>query len=242
MGPRTYRNLVLGPFKASRVTVQETDLAIYAPSPLAAEAREAVMVQRGYVENYIRSHPGFLHALDPWPEDRFAPPIVRWMIDAGQKAGVGPMAAVAGAVAEAIGQDLLARTPEIIIENGGDIFISADKELTVGIYAGHSPLSLKIGLKLPSRPGPRALCTSSGTVGHSLSFGKADAVCVLGASCALADAAATAVANRIQSAKDIQAAIQWGRRIHGIEGLLVIVGENLGAWGQVNLVPVSLKR
>ena len=146
---------------------------------------------------------------------------------------------VAGAIAEGVGRELLRLSPEIIIENGGDIFISATRKTTISIYAGDSPLSLKIGLSIPpATDGPRSLCTSSGTVGHSLSLGKADAVSVLSPSCALADAAATAVANRIQSAKDIQSAIEWGRRIPGIDGLVVVMGQDLGAWGQVEIVPV----
>ena len=110
------------------------------------------------------------------------------MIFAAQAAGVGPMAAVAGALAEQVGQRLLKSTSEVIIENGGDIFIGARQILTVGVYAGGSPLSLKLGLRIDPAKGIRGICTSSGTVGHSLSFGKADAVCVLSDSCALADA------------------------------------------------------
>jgi ApbE superfamily uncharacterized protein (UPF0280 family) len=223
----------------TQVTVQETDLAVYADRPVAKEAREAVLLQRGYVENYIRAHPEFMHTLVPWPEDPLAAHIVQQMIDAGRAAKVGPMAAVAGAVAECVGLDLIKVSPEIIVENGGDIFIHAARELKISIFAGDSPLSFKIGLELPSKSTPRAVCTSSGTVGHSLSAGRADAVSVLSSSCALADAVATAVANRVRTPKEIQKAIEWGCRIPGVEGLLVILGEDLGAWGQVKIVPLS---
>ena len=115
------------------------------------------------------------------------------MVKAGKNAGVGPMAAVAGAIAEHVGLGLLKSTNHVIVENGGDIFIKTDAPLTVGIFAGKSSLSLRIGIRLSGGPKPMAVCTSSGTVGHSLSLGRADAVCVAADSCAIADAAATAI-------------------------------------------------
>jgi len=109
---------------------------------------------------------------------------------------------------------------------------------TVGIYAGSSPLSLKIAIKVYPNDTPLGVCTSSGTVGHSLSFGKADAVCVTSGDCALADAAATAVGNQVASAKAIQRAIDFGKRISGVGGLVVIVGERIGLWGDLEIVPL----
>ena len=153
---------------------------------------------------------------------------------------VGPMAAVAGALAERVGRDLLARTDEIIVENGGDIFIKTLHPLTVAVFAGRSPLSLKIGLDIEPANRPMAVCTSSGSVGHSLSKGLADAVCVLSRSCALADAAATAIGNRVRNQKDIQPAIDWGRAVAGVEGILVIMGEKMGMWGRVRLKPLRV--
>jgi ApbE superfamily uncharacterized protein (UPF0280 family) len=157
------------------------------------------------------------------------------MMEAGQKAGVGPMAAVAGAVAEYVGRELLDFSPEIIVENGGDIFLSIDRPRTVGIYAGGSPLTGKLGLEISPRDTPLGVCTSSGTVGHSLSFGKADAVVVLAASVSLADAAATAVGNRVINPDDVQSAIDFAGRIEGLKGLVIIIGKNVGAWGDVKL-------
>jgi ApbE superfamily uncharacterized protein (UPF0280 family) len=149
------------------------------------------------------------------------------------------MAAVAGAVAASVGENLLTVTDEVIIENGGDVFISVHRDVTIGIYAGPSPLSLKVGLKLKSSQKPMAVCTSSGTVGHSLSYGKADAICVLSASCALADAAATAIGNRINSPDDIEPAIQWGRSIEQVTGILAIIGDRMGMWGRIELTPLN---
>jgi ApbE superfamily uncharacterized protein (UPF0280 family) len=160
------------------------------------------------------------------------------MINAGAKAGVGPMAAVAGAIAETVGLGLLDLTDQVIVENGGDVFIKTNTPVTVGIFAGRSPLSMQVGLQLNCEKKPTAACTSSGTLGHSLSLGKADAVCVVADSCALADAAATSIGNLIQSEADINAAMAAGRRIPEISGMVIISGEKIGAWGDLEIVPL----
>ncbi len=235
---RSYRQLVRGRLAPMRVTVQETDLSVYADGVTADAVKDAVIAQRGYLEGYIRRFPKFAHTLVPWPEDSLAPLIVQKMIQAGQRAGVGPMAAVAGAIAESVGRELLGRTNEVIIENGGDIFIKTGHPVTIGVFAGDSPLSQKIGLRIQPSELPTSVCTSSGSVGHSLSKGNADAVCVICASGALADAAATAIGNRVAAHRDIETAIQWGRTIEGIEGILVIVGDKMGIWGRIQLKPL----
>lgn len=235
---RSYRQLVRGWLPPMHVTVRETDLCVYARGISTQDIREAVITQRGHLEGYIERFPKFAQTLVPWPEDALAPPIVRDMILAGRTAAVGPMAAVAGAVAERIGRDLLSRTDEIIVENGGDIFIKTLHPLTVAVFAGHSPLSLNIGIEIQPASQAMAVCTSSGSVGHSFSEGLADAVCVLSRSCALADAAATAMGNRVRHSRDIQPAIHWGRTISGVEGILVIIGEKMGVWGEIQLKPL----
>lgn len=235
---RSYRRLVRGHLNSMRVTVQETDLSVYADGLIADLVKNTIIVHRGYIENYIRRFPAFARTLEPWREDSLAPPVVQDMIRAGRLAGVGPMAAVAGAVAQRVGADLLNHTAEIIIENGGDIFLKTTQPLTVGVYAGRSPLSLKVGIEIDASEEPQAVCTSSGSVGHSLSKGRADAVCVVGPACSLADAAATAIANRVVDIADIQPAIQWGRTIEGVEGVLVIMGGKIGMWGRIRVKPL----
>ncbi len=164
------------------------------------------------------------------------------MVRAGEIAGVGPMAAIAGAIAEHIGLGLLNFTDHVIVENGGDVFIKTGTPLTVGIFAGKSPLSLHIGIRLGGGSKPVAVCTSSGTVGHSLSLGKADAVSVVANSCSIADAAATSIGNRIQSPGDIEYAIAEGQRIDKIRGILIIVGKKIGMWGDLEVVPLRGKK
>jgi ApbE superfamily uncharacterized protein (UPF0280 family) len=237
---RVYRNLMqTGDLTAFRVIVKETDLSIRAAEDLSRLAREHVLEQRGYIEAFIERYPDFAKTFEPWPGAEPAPPIVRDMIDASRKAGVGPMAAVAGAVAEHVGRALLARSGEVIVENGGDIFLQTAEPKVTGIWAGTSPLSLKFGIRLGGGYRPTGVCTSSGTLGHSTSRGRADAVCAVSANCALADAVATAAANRVRSAADIDGAIAFGRNVPGIEGLVVIVAKRVGMWGRIALEPLK---
>jgi hypothetical protein len=240
--PRKYRNLVeAARLLAFRVVVKETDLLVHAEKKLEHETRELVLEHRGYVEAYIKAHPDFAAALTPWRPDGFAATIVVEMIKAGENAGVGPMAAIAGAVAEHAGLGLLKYSDQVIVENGGDVFIKTDTPLTVGIFAGKSPLSLRIGIRMSGGPKPMAVCTSSGTVGHSLSLGKADAVCVVADSCSIADAAATSIGNQVQSIADIEYAIAKGNCIEKIRGIIIIVGEKIGIWGDLEVVPLKGK-
>jgi ApbE superfamily uncharacterized protein (UPF0280 family) len=219
-----------------RVAVQETDLYILAHSPLEQEAREVVIHLRHQLEEYIRANPLFQTSLIPLPEDPRAPKVVKELLAASQKAGVGPMAGVAGAMAEFVGKELLAKTPEVVVENGGDIFMQSSTERKIGLFAGESPLNMKMGVRIPHEKTPLGICTSSGTVGHSTSFGKADAVCVISPSTALADAAATALGNRVGGKGDIEQVLEEGRTISGVEGMVIIVGDALGAWGEYELV------
>jgi ApbE superfamily uncharacterized protein (UPF0280 family) len=151
---------------------------------------------------------------------------------------VGPMAAVAGAMAEYVGKDLLAYSDEVIVENGGDLFLKVDMQRQVGIYAGDSPLSGKIALEVWPEETPMGMCTSSGTVGHSLSYGAADAVIAVSPSTALADAAATAIGNMVKDATDINKAIEYAMSVDGLDGIVVIKGSDMGVWGKVRLSEV----
>ncbi len=217
------------------VTVRETDLYLRASSNLKRKAHRLVMKYRNLLERYIERHPDFLTSLKPLPVTGDAPLIARRMIEATQEAGVGPMAAVAGAIAEFVGGELSAISPEIIVENGGDIYLRSLKKRVIGIYASKSPLSGKIGLEIDGRDTPLGICTSSGTVGHSLSFGKADAVVVLSGSATLSDAAATAIGNIINRPADIQSGIELARDIGGLRGVVIIKDEGIGVWGEVKL-------
>lgn len=235
--PRTYRHWIKDSDLVSfNVTVKETDLYIRARRNLTAKASKAVVKYRTPLEEYIESHPLFLSSLEPCSVEEDAPAIIRDMAQAAQAVGVGPMAAVAGAVAEAVGKDLLAYAPEIIVENGGDIFMKISKTRLIGIYADKSPLTGKIALEIRPEETPLGICTSSGTVGHSFSLGTADAVIALSHSTALADAAATAIGNKIKAAEDIAAAIEQAQNIDGLTGAVIIKDDKMGLWGRVKIV------
>jgi hypothetical protein len=218
------------------VIVKETDLLVRAERELSKETRESVLKYRHQLETYIAMNPQFQRSLIPLQNDPGVPEIIQEMIHSSQLANVGPMAAVAGAIAELVSKDLLKLSKEVIVENGGDIYLAMTKERIIGIYAGNSPLSLKVGIIIRPEESPLGVCTSSGTVGHSLSFGKADAVCILSKSAALADATATAVGNVVQGEKDIELGLERGKNIEGVLGILIIIGEKMGVWGNVKLI------
>jgi len=234
--PRTYRHWIEGKdLVAFTVTVNETDLYVRATTNLQRKTLRLVEKYRTQLERYIGKDPAFLTSLKPVAVPPKAPAIVIDMIKAGNQLGVGPMASVAGATAEYIGRELLEFSPEIIIENGGDIFLKIACKRVVGIYAGDSPLTGKIGLEINPQDTPLGVCTSSGTVGHSLSFGKADAVVTIAASATLADAAATAIGNRVNRPADFAAAMAFAKGIDGLKGAVIILGQSVSAWGNIKL-------
>ena len=239
--PRTYRHWVrsqdLVPFN---VVVKETDLHIQALTNLKRKALNLVVKYRNILERYAQRHPSFLTSLEPLTVADDAPRIVKSMADSANKVGVGPMASVAGAIAEFVGYGLLDYSPEIIVENGGDIFLKSSEPRQVGIYAGKSPLTGKIGLEINGADTPMGICSSSGTVGHSLSYGKADAVISLSQSAALADAAATAIGNLIIDSSDIPTGIEFAQGIDGLLGVLIIKDDNMGLWGEVKITQIAI--
>jgi ApbE superfamily uncharacterized protein (UPF0280 family) len=160
------------------------------------------------------------------------------MYAAAAVAAVGPMAAVAGAVAQHVGQSLLEHSPQVVVENGGDIFLHTRTPRTVALWAGESPLSDRVALRIPG-DSELGICTSSGTVGHSHSLGKADAATVVADDAALADAVATALGNRVRCAEDAQEAVRWALDMSGVRGAVVICGAQLSAGGDIELEPLA---
>ena len=244
--PRWYREELhrssLSPFA---VRFRETDLWIAVPP------RQNTPALRRYCEEtaaslwqelhaYILKDPLFLHSLTPHTPHFGAPPVALKMAAAAAKAGVGPMAAVAGAFAEEVAQHLLKKfkIQDIIVENGGDIYLATTHTRRIAIWAGASPLSGKLAIELEPAQSPLSLCTSSATVGPSLSLGKADAVTILAKSGAVADAYATAVGNQVRSAADIEPALAYADAQEDILGCVIIIGDRIGAIGEVRLSPL----
>ncbi len=238
--PRTYRHWIRDKdLTVFNVVVKETDLYIRASSNLQEKAYKLVRKYRNILEKYIEQYPPFLTSLEPVSVSDDAPRIIKSMSEAAGRVGVGPMASVAGAIAEFVGNELLASSPEIIVENGGDIYLKSLRKRLIGIYAGKSPLTGKIGLEINGQDTPLGICTSSGTVGHSLSFGTADAVIALSKSTILADAAATAIGNLIVEPDDIPRGIELAKGIKGLTGVVIIKGDDMGLWGEVKLYQTS---
>jgi ApbE superfamily uncharacterized protein (UPF0280 family) len=234
---KLYRNLINKDNLLSyNVRLKESDLMISSDINLLESALQFLVDHRYSIESYIENHPEFQSSLLPLPEDNLAPPIVRDMLVKSKICGVGPMAGVAGAIAEFVGNDLMEKTKNLIIENGGDIFLKSIRNLIVSVYAGDSPLSYNINFVVKSNKTPMGICTSSATVGPSLSFGRADAVCVISKSATLSDAAASAIGNRVKSKDDISTALKFGIEIPGIQGIIIILGREMGVIGDVELI------
>ncbi|PLX33856.1 MAG: hypothetical protein C0604_02770 [Clostridiales bacterium] len=233
---RTYRKLMRPDGLASFTVIEnESDLHISAESNLEQNARLALLEIRSQLCGYISCHPEFGSSLVPVRVASSAPLIIQKMAQAASIANVGPMASVAGAVAEFVGKSLLKNSDEVIVENGGDLFIKCKDAKKVLVHAGDSAFSEKLSIVLQPSDYPTGVCTSSGKIGHSLSFGKADAVVALSRNTCLADAAATAVANKVKCTQDIESALSWGMDLPGISGLLIIIDDKLGASGNISL-------
>jgi ApbE superfamily uncharacterized protein (UPF0280 family) len=201
------------------------------------KAKGAVGASRLLLENYIASHPDFVHALQTERVDLTAPEIVRKMMEAGMLCEVGPLASVAGALSEIATDAMISVGAKLALgENGGDISVKGEREVRVGIYAGEKSIARQLGFRIKSDDLPLAICTSSGTLGHSISMGESDAVVVFSKSAYLADAAATSLANLVVERDpegSIQNALEKAEGIDGISGCMVFIGELVGRWGKL---------
>lgn len=234
--PRLYRKRHLARELVSfEVVYKETDLWIAARFNLKEKALSEVKKVRRELESFITAFPFFASSFSPLEVPAGAPPIVKRMAKAAEIAGVGPMASVAGAIAEEVGRRLLRYTPEIIVENGGDLFLKTDRERMVGIFTARTPFSNSLAILVKPEDTPLGVCTSSGKIGHSLSFGQADAVVVVSRNVALADAAATAIGNVVGKSGQIENGLKRAQQISGIEGALIVAGRKIAAWGKIEL-------
>jgi ApbE superfamily uncharacterized protein (UPF0280 family) len=202
------------------------------------EVLATVVKLHNEILNYASREPSFISSLTPLNFDRTAPSIVKAMLLAAIEAGVGPMAAVAGAIAERVGKMLIPLSPhDVIVENGGDCFIHSTGDVIVGIYGGKSArLSRPVTVKIRNDQLPICVCTSSSSIGHSLSFGKAHAATVFAKDGAFADAVATALANGLKSPSDIKPLLsRWGKH-PGVIALTAIVDNAIGFQGDIEVL------
>ena len=241
--PRTYRTQFnVSRFHSFEVKYLETDLWIGVdPSSFKIEMKEIALAKikelRGRLDEYIISEPFFKKSLKPFQPSEQAPFEAKEMAIAAEKAGIGPMSAVAGLFAREVGNEIIQNflVEEMVIENGGDIYVLLKNELVLSVFAGESPLSERIGLVIPPEISKLGICTSAGTVGPSLSFGKADAVVVICEDILLADAFATAFGNKVKSPNDVEKVINQSEKYPEILSMLIICEDKVGLRGDFEM-------
>lgn len=237
--PRLYRTAFRPDDLVSfRVVEGETDLAILARIDLSEVARRVVLEMRRDLASYIALHPEFKTSFEPIVVSLDAPEIVTAMADAGDLFGVGPMAAVAGAIAERVARACAEYSDEVIVENGGDLYLMGSSNRVVALWAGKEGVS-RLGIEVTGESLPLAIATSSGRIGHSISFGCADAVAIVAKDGAKADAAATAYANRVHSTEDVAPVIKLTQSAEDVSGAVITIDGAIGAWGTLRLVPTE---
>jgi len=220
----------------------ETDLWVavsserYTPA-VESYSKDRILFYRNILDSHIREIPEFLSSLSPLSAPDHVHPLVHEMYEASSAAGAGPMSAVAGAIAEYICKDLIARFrfPEVIVENGGDIFMKLTSAAMISVYAGTSPLSEKTGLLVKPENTPLSVCCSSGTVGHSLSMGLADACMIACRSGARADAYATAFCNKVKSNEMVGEVMEQALQIPDILSVVIIKDDKIGIGGSIEI-------
>jgi len=214
---------------------KETNCTIVADKERAIKtAISSIKYHRKQLDEYVRKHPKFLYSLCPVPVDE-GPLVVRLMADAAEKANVGPMAAVAGVLADLAVKEMILNGSEVaVIENGGEVSAISNRPINIALSAGDAPLSKTFGFRLGDFP--IGVATSSGLFSHALSFGEAEAVTIFSTNAGLADAAATAVGNLIKG-KNCRRAINRGIKramhIQGVEGVLIYYREMVGRAGKI---------
>jgi ApbE superfamily uncharacterized protein (UPF0280 family) len=230
---------------AFQIMSGETDLLIVADADYSQPALETVRILRGTLQSWILLYPEFASSLIPLQPPvplKKIPEIVRRMYMGSEHCAVGPMAAVAGITAEITARELAKKSSDIIVENGGDNFIFSTKERLIALLA-EPESGVKIGTKIPAEDFPLSICSSSATVGHSLSLGHGDIVTVRGKCGATTDAAATRLCNMLKTAGDLQHVLDEAQRIAEktelIDGIFAQCGEHIAAWGKMELTAIE---
>jgi len=196
--------------------------------------KDTIIEQRQLLTEYIKLFPFFKTSLEPVVLKGEPPRIAKRMANAALKTGTGPMAAVAGAIAQTAGEAAInAGAKEVIVENGGDIYIKSDSKVFVGLYPGKDKVSLRLSFCISPAQMPIAVCSSSSRMGHSLSFGDCDLATVVSKDASLADATATRVCNSVKEISDIQETLEIAMDINGIIGVLIIKDDRVGVAGKL---------
>ena len=211
--------------------IKETVVTIISDEKFIEVAKEAILFNRRELENFISQDPFFRVTLEPYKKIKNAPEIVKRMIDASSKVKIGPMSAVAGTISQLAVEAMIdTGATYAIVDNGGDIALINDRPVVVGIYAGKIK---DFALNIEPRDSILGICTSSGKIGPSISFGNADSVTVLSKDTSLADSAATAIGNNVVDENSINCAIDNYLGIEGLEGCLIICENKIATWGKL---------
>jgi uncharacterized protein len=218
---------------AKKYQVKETIVTVMAEERYHSACIGSIMRSREDLERYILEDPFFKVTFEPYECDAAAPEVVRRMCSAASITGVGPMAAVAGTIAWLALEDMVkAGCRYGIIDNGGDIALINDRPVVVGIYAGASPIK-GLGLEIDPRDTILGICTSSATVGPSISLGNSDAALIISEDVSLADAAATALGNRVVDIESLGSAFDFLNEMPLVSGALAIIGDRMATYGRL---------
>jgi len=218
-----------------RLKYKYTDLFITSNRDILKELKSPVLSFYNEIEKVILDEPVFERSLVPVEIKSYYSPLIKKMCRAARMFGVGPMAAIAGAVCDRLAESIAQSCKFLMIENGGDIFIKSTMRVKVGLYSSNSYFSDKLNIEFNAEQTPCGICSSSGSMGHSLSLGRSDLVTIMSDSTILADAAATAVANSIKDQTDIEKAISQYKKNKEIKGMVIIKGDRIGIWGAMQL-------
>lgn len=225
--------------QAFQVLVEETDLHVTACKDLSLEIGAYIHELRGILKSYIMFHPEFVESYSPIPVPEHAALIVKRMAESARIANVGPMAAVAGTISQMVCEKFAHQSPELIVENGGDIYMLSSKPRVAGLLPDPNS-NATVGIKLDAADFPVGICASSATIGHSISLGSGDLVAVRSKNGSLADACATAFCNMLKLPGDVERVTEEATRLqeHGIEGVFAQCGGKVSIWGQMELAVV----
>lgn len=248
-----------------QIIIEETDLLITLTDSVNKEeiidfCTKEIQEQRNILKFWINLYPEIKDSLDPIEAPQNAPLLITAMCEAGKYAKVGPFAGVAGTIAQYIAArlyDYLQKKnccPDVIVENGGDIYIYSSKERHIGIMANPKE-HCTIGIKITKEQFPLAICSSSATIGHSLSFGQGDLALILAKNASLADALATRYSNLLRSKQDINTILSQAKKDYhiqipdnpfsetnsknGLAGVFLQIDETIGAWGEIELIAIK---
>ncbi|HID42696.1 MAG TPA: UPF0280 family protein [Archaeoglobaceae archaeon] len=218
------------------VAFGESDLFISLDKGIEKEkAKEILKKYYTKIENYIKENPRFFSSLAPLEEDKDAPSIVKDMFACSRLTGIGPFSCVAGAIAFYVGKELLNFSSEVIVENGGDIFLKINEDKKIGVYLGEKFPKKYLTLKIKKRDYPFGIASSSSYLGHSLNFGRVDLLMVIAKNSIIADGFATALSNRTKEERDVEEILEFVKNNPSLEGILIFFEGKIFLWGDFEI-------